>query len=326
MASLKQKILEEAQNDLIEIEKELIDNLDPYLDVVKDIAKHILFSGGKRLRPLLFVLWAKICNYNGNIDKKVSVIFEYLHAASLLHDDLVDGAEMRRKKKVANLMWNNSAAVLVGDFLLAKALNIASQTSNLDIIKSIADSTEMMTQGEIHQLFAKENINLTEDEYMKVIQSKTAVLIQGACKSGAIIAGASKSEQESASIYGLNLGVAFQIVDDLLDYTADAETLGKNIGADLKEGKLTLPVIYALKRADLSDKKFMERIIKNKNFSLEEFNMFKDLLNKYKGIAYSENAAKQFALNAKEAISAFNQSKAKNILLMLGDYTLIREE
>ncbi len=324
MTRPKHKALALVADDLEEIEKALEHNLTPYLDVVREAAGHILFSGGKRLRPMLMVLSAKICGYTGNNDKTLSVIFEYLHAASLLHDDLIDQATLRRGKKVANLIWGNSIAVLVGDFLLARVLTIASETDKMEIIKSIGKITENMSQGEIHQLINKGRLDLTEAEYMEVIRRKTAVLIIGACRIGALLAEASEEKEKALSDYGLNIGLAFQMADDLLDYTSDTKALGKKIGADLKEGKLTLPVVYALKKAEAKDRGVMEKIIKNEGFSMQDFDTFKGLLEKYEGISYTGNLAADHINKAKKALAIFDQSKEKELLLMLADYALER--
>ncbi|MBW2670019.1 MAG: polyprenyl synthetase family protein, partial [Deltaproteobacteria bacterium] len=182
MNDIKHKILNLVKDDLSEIEVALKQNLNPHFDLVSQIAGHILFSGGKRLRPLLMVLSARICGYDGNYEKTFSTIFEYLHAATLLHDDLVDEATLRRGKPVANSIWGNAIAVLVGDFLLARSLSIAAETKRPDVIKVVAEITENMSQGEIHQLMKKGCIDLTEKEYMEIIRRKTAVLFQGTCR------------------------------------------------------------------------------------------------------------------------------------------------
>ncbi len=249
MSQLKQTILETAAKDLAEIETALKNNLNTYLDLVSKAAGHILFSGGKRFRPLLMVLSARICEYSGTYDKTFSVIFEYLHTATLLHDDIVDEATLRRGKPVANSIWGSAIAVLVGDFLLARSLSIAAETNKIEVIQAIGEVTEDMAQGEIHQLLNKGSLDLTEMEYKEVIRRKTASLIQGACRTGALIAGASPEKEKALTVFGLNLGFAFQMADDLLDYTSDTETLGKTIGADLREGKMTLPLIHTLKNA-----------------------------------------------------------------------------
>jgi len=324
MNDLKQKILMQVKNDLEEIEFALQQNLNPYLDLVSQIAGHILFSGGKRLRPLLMVLSARICGYKGDYDKVFSTIFEYLHAATLLHDDLVDEATLRRGKPVANSIWGNAATVLVGDFLLARSLAIAAETKRPDVITVVSGITENMSQGEIHQLMRKGSLDLTEAEYMEIIKRKTAVLFQGTCRAGALITDVSLIKETALSDFGFNLGIAFQMVDDLLDYTLDTVTLGKEVGADLKEGKLTLPVIYSLKLADEKDRTRMENIIKNKNFSVNDFKTLIRMIDKYGGQLYTQNLATGYVQNAKEALAVFQNSKTKEVLLMIADYTLSR--
>jgi octaprenyl-diphosphate synthase len=270
------------------------------------------------------VLSARICGYKGDYDKIFSTIFEYLHAATLLHDDLVDEATLRRGKPVANSIWGNAAAVLVGDFLLARSLAIAAETKQPDVIKVVSGITENMSQGEIHQLMRKGSLDLTEAEYMEIIKRKTAVLFQGTCLAGALIADGAIKKETALSDYGFNLGIAFQMVDDLLDYTLDTVTLGKKVGADLKEGKLTLPVIYSLKSADEKDRNRMENIIKNKNFSVNDFKTLIRMIDKYGGQLYTQNLAKEYVQNAKKALAAFENSKTKEVLLMIADYTLSR--
>jgi len=324
MSDIKHKILALVKDDLEEIETALEENLNPYLDLVSKIAGHILFSGGKRLRPLLMVLSARICGYDGDYDKKFSTIFEYLHAATLLHDDLVDQATLRRGKPVAHSIWDNATTVLVGDFLLARALSIASETELPNVIRIVAEITENMSQGEIQQLMRKGSLDLTEKEYMEVIKRKTAVLFQGTCRVSALIAGAPKEKEIALSDYGFNLGIAFQMVDDLLDYTLDTGVLGKEVGADLKEGKLTLPVIYSLKAADAKDRAQMETIIKNRDFSVHVFKKLISLIKQCGGQKYTEKLAAEYVRNAKDALAVFNNSKTKDILLMIADYTLAR--
>ena len=325
MSDLKYKILAMVKNDLANIEVALKQNLNAHLDIVSQAAGHILFSGGKRLRPLLMVLSARICNYKGSYDKTFSTIFEYLHAATLLHDDLVDGATLRRGKPVAHFIYGNSTAVLVGDFLLARSLSIAAETGRPEIIKTIANITQQMSQGEIHQLARIGESDLSEEEYMEIIRRKTAVLFHGACRSGALIADAPKEKEGAVSDYGFNLGIAFQMADDLLDYTSKTMVLGKEIGADLREGKLTLPVIYSLKKASSEDQIVMKKIIKNKDLSAYDFEMLIELLKKYGGLAYTEKLSAEYVKKAKDAISIFDPSKTKEILLNIADYALMRK-
>jgi octaprenyl-diphosphate synthase len=325
MGDLKHKILALVKDDLAEIEAALEQNLNPYLDLVSKIAGHILFSGGKRIRPLLMVLSAKICGYDGDYDKTFSTISEYLHAATLLHDDIVDEATLRRGKPVAHSIWDSATAVLVGDFLLARALSISAETERTDIIKIVAEITENMSQGEIHQLMRKGSLDIPEEEYMEVIRRKTAVLFQGACRVSALIADATKEEETALSQYGFNFGIAFQMADDLLDYTLDTSVLGKEVGADLKEGKLTLPVIYSLKAANAKDRDQMEKIITNRDFSVNNFERLIELMKKYGGQTYTQNLAAEYVKIAKDALAVFEPSKTRETLMMLADYTLARE-
>ena len=326
MNDLKNRILVSAKEDLEDIEIALKQNLQPYLDLVSQTASHILFAGGKRLRPLLMVLSARICGYKMNSDKTFSTMFEYLHAATLLHDDLVDEAALRRGKPVAHSIWGNSIAVLVGDFLLARALSIAADTGYLNVIKIISEITENMSQGEIHQLMRKGQLDLSEEEYMEIIQNKTAILFRGACQVSAVIAEAREKEEKAISNYGFNLGIAFQMADDLLDYTSNAGVLGKEAGADLREGKLTLPLIYALKQADSQDQAIMEKIIKNQDFSADEFEILLELLNKYNGLKYTEELATKHIAKAKQAlVGVFKPSETRETLINIADYVLARK-
>jgi len=324
MNDLKKKILAENGNDLEKIEAELSENLKPYLDLVSDVARHILFAGGKRLRPLLLVLSARLCGYKEDYAKTVSTALEYLHAATLLHDDIVDDAILRRGKTVAHSLYGNATTVLVGDFLLARALAICADSGKIKVIHIISDLTENMSTGEVHQLMRKGDVSLTEDEYLEVIRRKTAVLFQAACTVSAVIADAPEEKEKALSDFGYHLGIAFQMADDLFDYTMDTADLGKEVGADLREGKLTLPVIHALKQANPADRDEMIKIIGNEAFTVEEFNVLVDLLKKNDGIAYTERKAAFCIEKAKEALSVFEPSKTKDSLLDIANYALAR--
>ncbi len=322
--NLKNKIFNAVKNDFAEIESALKDNLNPHFDFVLKVASHILFSGGKRLRPLLMILSARICGYNGDADKYFSTIFEYLHVATLLHDDVVDGAAMRRGKTVSNAVWGSSATVLTGDFLLARSLAIAAETGKPDIIKLIAQITEYMSQGEIEQLIKKGDLCFSENEYMNVIRYKTAILFQGACCTGSLISDAPYEYEKALSEYGCNLGIGFQMADDLLDYTSNTKTLGKEPGADIKEGKITLPVIYSLKNASSKERVLMEKIIKDTNFSDDKFETFVGILKKTGGLEYTNRLAGQHIEKAKKALLVFKDSETKETMLDIADYALQR--
>ena len=316
MNDLKHRILVAVKDDLVDIEKALADNLNPYLDLVSDVAGHILFSGGKRLRPLLMVLSARICGYNGNYEKTFSTALEYLHAATLLHDDLVDEATLRRGKPVAHSKWGNSITVLVGDYLLARALSISAATGRLRIVQILAGLTENMSQGEVHQLMRKGDTSLTEEEYKEVIRRKTAMLFEAACRVSAIIADATEEQERALAEYGYNLGIAFQMAGDLFDYTLQTSEFGKEVGADLREGKLTLPVIHALKNTTSDDKDRMVKIIQNQDFSAEDFKTLVELLDKHGGLAYTQHTAASHIEKAQKALSLFKPSQTKDIMIL----------
>ena len=324
MNELKQRILTENNEDLSEIEMQLSENLKPYLDLVSEVAHHILFAGGKRLRPLLLVLSAKLCGYKDKYAKTVASALEYLHAATLLHDDIIDDAVLRRGKKVAHSLYGNAITVLVGDFLLARALTICADSGKIKVIHIISNLTENMSTGEVHQLMRKGDVTLTEDEYMEVIRRKTSVLFQAACTVSAVIADASGKNENALSEYGYNLGTAFQMVDDLFDYTMDTADLGKEVGADLREGKLTIPVIHALKQADSADHDQMVKIIQNEDFSVDEFKTLVALMEKNDGIDYTIRKATAYIEKAKDALSVFEASKTRDSLYDIADYALAR--
>ena len=315
MTDLKQRILSAVKEDMAEIERALSSNLNPHVELVRQVAGHLLFAGGKRLRPLLMMLSARLC---GHADRRLAadyaVIFEYLHAATLIHDDVVDGGELRRGRPAAHCVWDPPTAVLTGDFLLARALSLSSRTGLPEVIGVIAGITEEMAQGEIRQLSHKGDVSLTEEIYMDVIRCKTAVLFQGACRVGALISQAAPLAVQSLSDFGHHLGMAFQMADDLLDYTQNTAALGKKAGADLREGKLTLPLIHALGQAETGDKHWIEAIIRKKEFTDADFERLQELLKRYGGIAYTRDLAAERIVKAKQALGAFEPSEERWIL------------
>jgi len=324
VSDLKRKILAAVQVDLEAIETALEKNLNPHLDLVREVAGHILFSGGKRLRPLLMVLSARVCGYAGTYDKTFATALEYLHAATLLHDDLVDGAALRRGKPAAHLKWGNPIAVLVGDFLLARALTVSAATGSVRIVQILAELTEQMSQGEVHQLLRKGDIGLTEEEYLEVIRRKTAVLFEAACRVSAVLADAPREKEHALARFGFNLGMAFQVADDLFDYTLETPQLGKQVGADLREGKLTLPVIQALRQVRPAEREWMVSVIRNPDFSTEDFRRLVELLKSCGADRYAEQAAESFIAIAKRELAVFPPSATLETLMDIADYALHR--
>jgi octaprenyl-diphosphate synthase len=322
---LKTQIIERVTPDLIQVEQALEDHLAPHLDLVKQIASHLLFSGGKRLRPLLFIHAARMCGYRGKDEVVFSTMFEYLHAATLLHDDVVDGAAMRRGREAAQTRWPAAQVVLTGDFLLARALDIAARTRNPRVISVVADITREMSEGEIDQLEKKGRVDLTEAQYLKIIERKTAVLIQGACRCGAILAGASNKEEAALADFGFHLGMAFQMADDLLDYTATADQLGKNPGADMREGKLTLPLIHSLARAVPEDREWMTQMLADPTFDPGQFRQMKEKLESLGGISYTLKKAQRCVARSEQALESFEASASKTILTLIANYAVHRK-
>ncbi|MBU2629724.1 MAG: polyprenyl synthetase family protein [Proteobacteria bacterium] len=317
--------MEIVAEDLEKVEIALEQNLNPNVELVKKIASHLLFSGGKRLRPLLMIHSARLCGYHNGFEIQFSTIFEYLHAATLLHDDVVDEAAVRRGKKAAHTKWSAPEVVLTGDFLLARALGIAAKTKEPEIISVIAKITRDMSQGEIDQLAKKGKLDLSEQEYLEIIERKTAVLIQGACQSGAILAAAQKEKEAALSQYGFHLGMAFQMADDLLDYTASAKELGKNPGADMREGKLTLPLIHSLANASVEDGKWMKDMIAAPRFNPDDFEKLKEKLYEYKGIQYTKDRAQDHVKKAKACLNGFSDGQSKQLLCLIADYSIERK-
>lgn len=325
MTDLKLRILKQVEPDLLQINNALAQNLDPKTELVEKVAGHILFAGGKRLRPLLMVLGARLCDYLHSNIFTYAIMGEYLHAATLLHDDLIDGGELRRGKPAAHKVFGPEIAILAGDFLLARAIQMAAQTQNIEVVQTITGITEAMSIGEIDQLNHIGNIRLTEDQYMEIIHRKTAILFEGTCRCGALIANAPSDQVSALTTYGYHLGMAFQIADDLLDYTADSSILGKKAGADLREGKLTLPLIRALKAASATDQETMLKVIKNPDFSSKDLALLIKLMEQYDTLESARKIAEVHVQKAKMALDIFPFGEIKSLLFDVAAYALVRK-
>ncbi len=325
-SELKSRIIDLVRNDLERVEQALESQMKPNLDLVKDIASHLLFSGGKRYRPLLMIHSARLCGYDGGYEIEFSTIFEYLHVASLLHDDVVDEAWKRRGKETAHSRFGVPRVVLTGDFLMARSLSIASEVKDPSLIDVIARITTQMAQGEIEQMGYKGDAGLKESDYLRIIHRKTGVLLEGACKSGAVLAKASEKEQDTLSRFGRHLGLAFQMTDDLLDYTATADTLGKEPGTDIREGKLTLPLIAALENAGTEDAAFIMRMVENPGIGMDEFERLKQVLYRCGGIEYTQQQAMAHAKEAMACLEMFRDSASRRLLKLLAEYSIARNE
>lgn len=312
------------EEDLEKIEERLLANLDPEVALVKEIAGHTLFSGGKRLRPLLCVLIHRIFGGSYGAIYDAAGVFEFLHAATLIHDDVVDEAELRRGARASHKLFGAAEAVLTGDFLLSKALMLTAQTRNFEVIDTISRITGQMAQGEIEQLRNRGDLLLSEAAYDEVIGRKTAVLLEGACKSGALLAGADSEMVMGAARYGWELGLAFQVADDLLDYLGDETVLGKRPGADLGEGKATLPLIYALPLLDEKARNFILGL-GGKEFSDSDFASARLAIEEAGGFRYAEDRALAHRDQAVAALTSWPDGEEKTVLSWLADYAVRRK-
>lgn len=317
--------MEKAASDLHVIEKLLESELKAQLDVLKDVASHVLFAGGKRLRPLLMILCARLCGQVSAEIFRVSIVFEYLHVASLLHDDLIDEAKVRRGKPAAHMVWGNAGAVLSGDYLLARALTIIAETKNINIVKRLAFLTTEMAQGELHQLTLKGNTEISKEMYFKIIHKKTALLMETACCVGGMLVGADVKKVEALRQYGYHLGMGFQIVDDILDYTAESNSFGKKIGTDLEEGKLTLPLILALASCKEAEKKEILQIFGQPNVSDSTIRRVVAIFKKYNSLQEAQKHARKEIDQAIEALSIFPSSEPHDMLKNIAMYAILRK-
>jgi octaprenyl-diphosphate synthase len=290
----------------------------------KDIAGYALMGEGKRLRPLLFVLSSKLCGLQGMHIYRFSTIFELIHSASLLHDDVLDNAELRRRKPSVPQVWGNSAAVLGGDYLYAMATRIATECNNLEIIKTLSDTLKRMVEGQLLELAHTHDWGITQDRYLEIIAAKTAALISAACACGALMAGARKEALEQLSEFGMNLGIAFQLMDDILDYTSSREEFGKPVGKDLREGKITLPLIYFLCDSVKAEVDQLQDLFRSKKAADEDYQRLISKVREKGVIKKIQEEAEGYVRRAAGFLDPLPESRPKRDLLDLGHYIITR--
>jgi len=291
--------------------------------LINQIAEHIIGGGGKRLRPMLVLLAAQAAGYRGTNEALLAAIVEFIHTATLLHDDVVDESDLRRGRKTANALWGNAASVLVGDFLYSRSFQLMVEADNMRVMRILADTTNRIAEGEVLQLLNVHNPDVDEAAYLRVIERKTAVLFSAATQLGALLAGVPEAQEQAFANYGMNLGFAFQIADDVLDYVSDAGTLGKNIGDDLAEGKATLPLIYAIERAQPEQAASLKRAIETGG--LDSLENIVAAIRDTGSIERARLRAKQYADAAKGALANVASSRARDALMVLADYALQRD-
>ena len=298
-------------------------------ELIHEISTHLINSGGKRIRPILLLISAKLCGSKNDLNQHyLASAVEMIHSATLLHDDVVDMSEIRRGKKTANALWDNKASILVGDYLFSLSFQLMVKSQNLAILDLLAKTSSIIADGEVLQLQNSTNIDLTEEKYFEIIFGKTAVLFSACCEVGALLNNRSKAEIEALRLFGKYLGMVFQIVDDILDYSSDESTLGKDIGNDFFEGKVTLPIIKTYQKADFANKKLINEMFAN-NFqqsakNQNDFTKICDLINKFDGINEAKNIAKSLSNQALEQLDIFPDNVYKNYLSTILEYSLQR--
>lgn len=311
-------------DDLKRVEEHMEMYLRSDVYLIPEVIHYIIGSGGKRFRPLLLLASSSLCGYRGEKRYPLSAVIEFIHTATLLHDDVIDAAETRRGKTSANNVWGNAASVLVGDFLYSKSFKLMTDHGNLAIIKLLSETTNTMSEGEVFQLVKRGDINIAEKEYLSIIEKKTAILISAACAVGGVLGDAPDIQIEALTRFGMRLGSAFQITDDTLDYVAEEAELGKAIGKDLEEGKMTLPLIRTLKKCNPEERSLIKRVIENRERTGQDMADVMSLIHRYDGINYSLNKAKAYIDEGKGFLESFEASEARDALLAISDYIVER--
>ncbi|MEO3386148.1 polyprenyl synthetase family protein [Mesorhizobium sp. CAU 1741] len=294
------------------------------VEMIPEVANHLISSGGKRLRPMLTLAAAQMFDYSGDSHVKLATSVEFMHTATLLHDDVVDESDLRRGKRTARMIWGNQASVLVGDFLLGQAFRMMVEVGSLDALDILSTAASVIAEGEVMQLGAAKNLETTEDDYLAVIKAKTAALFSAAAEVGPIVAGASKTDRAALRSYGMNLGLAFQLIDDALDYGGDSHSLGKNVGDDFREGKVTLPVILSYRRGASEERSFWKDAIENGRSDDESLEHARALMTKHGAIGDTIGRARHFGEIARDALAPLKKTPQKQAMLDVIDFCISR--
>ena len=310
--------------DMDRVNATILSRTGSEVTMIPEVAKHLINSGGKRLRPILTIAMAKLVGYGAEGHVRLAAAVEFMHTATLLHDDVVDQSDMRRGKLAARMLWGNEASVLVGDFLLGQAFKMMVEVGSLRALEILSSAAAVIAEGEVMQLAAAKNTATTEDEYLAVIRAKTAELFAAACEVGPVLGGRPKAEQAACRSYGMNLGIAFQLVDDALDYGGKAAKLGKNVGDDFREGKITLPVVLAYRRGSDSEREFWRRALERSETDETDLEHAIGLMAKHRALEDTVTRAHHYGAIATDALALFPASPMKEALAEAVEFAIAR--
>ncbi len=321
-----ERILFPVIHELAEVEDRLFQQIGGNVELIGEITRYVLKSGGKRIRPALLLLSAKLCGYRGGTrNVALAAVAEYMHAATLIHDDIIDHADKRRGLPSANSIWGPQISVLAGDFLYARSLQILVADGDLAVMQAFADATVRMTEGEVREVQMAGNLELTYDEYLEIIISKTAALISAACRAGALIAGSEAAAVAALTEFGLNLGIGYQLVDDALDFIAKEDRLGKPVGNDFKEGKVTFPVFHVLRAGSEADRSRLRELAAAESIRESDLAEVKEMVERHGAVAATMEQVHAYLEKAKESLSIFPDSAAKRSLVLMVDFVRDRD-
>jgi octaprenyl-diphosphate synthase len=311
-------------HDMGRVNALIISRTGSRVTMIPEVANHLISSGGKRLRPMLTLATAALAGYQGTGHVNLAAAVEFMHTATLLHDDVVDASTMRRGKIAARMKWGNEASVLVGDYLLGQAFKMMVEVGSLPALGILSNAAAVIAEGEVLQLSAAKNTETNEDEYLNVIRGKTAELFAAACEVGAVIAERSKAEQAACRSYGMNLGIAFQLVDDALDYGGASAALGKNVGDDFREGKVTLPVVLSFRRGDEEERSFWRRTLERTEMQDGDLEQAIGIMRRHRAIEDTIERARHYGAMARDALALFPKSPMKTALFGAVDFCIAR--
>lgn len=310
--------------DMARVNQHILDHMQSPVALIPQLAGHLIAAGGKRLRPMMVCAAAQLCGYTGSRHVGLAACVEFIHTATLLHDDVVDESDLRRGQESANALWGNQASVLVGDFLFSRAFQLMTADGQLKVLKILSDASAVIAEGEVLQLMTANAPDTSEEDYLRVIRSKTAALFAAASQIGAVVADRPQKEEEALHSYGMNLGVAFQLVDDVLDYSADQAALGKTIGDDFREGKVTLPVVLAWRRGTEAERDFWRRTIERSEQQGGDLDQAMEIMTRHKTLTDTLERARHYGSIARDALGIFPDSEVKSAMLEAVDFVIDR--